>query len=79
MAHSYHGQVRDPHLPAFGWHLVCLTLGVLTTWQWEWLFYSNHGSYYYRRLAALQILANNTSSANATIENYFSTLYEKSD
>ena len=38
---------------------------------------SNHGSYYYNQLAALQILVNDTASANATIRKYFSTLYKK--
>lgn len=41
------------------------------------LFCSNHGSYYYNQLAALQILVNDTASANATIQKYFSTLYKK--
>jgi len=37
---------------------------------------SNHGSYYYNQLAALQILVNDTASASATIQKYFSTLYK---
>lgn len=41
------------------------------------VFYSNHGSYYYNQLAALQILVNDTAGANATIQKYFSTLYKK--
>jgi hypothetical protein len=40
------------------------------------VFCSNHGSYYYNQLAALQILANDTAGANATIQKYFSTLYK---
>ncbi|KAI9507103.1 chondroitin AC/alginate lyase [Russula earlei] len=36
---------------------------------------SNHGSYYYNQLAALQILVNDAASANATVQKYFSTLY----
>jgi len=39
-------------------------------------FHSNHGSFYYSQLAALQILVNDTASANATIQKYFSTLYK---
>lgn len=39
-------------------------------------FCSNQGSYYYNQLAALQILVNDTASANATIQKYFSTLYK---
>jgi hypothetical protein len=41
------------------------------------MFCSNHGSYYYNQLAALQILVNDTAGANATIQKYFSTLYKK--
>jgi len=41
------------------------------------VFCSNHGSYYYSQLAALQILVNDTAGANATIQKYFSTLYKK--
>ena len=37
---------------------------------------SNHGSYYYNQLGALQILVNDLASANATIQKYFSTLYQ---
>jgi hypothetical protein len=37
---------------------------------------NNHGSYYYNQLAALQILVNDLSGANATIQKYFSTLYQ---
>ena len=40
------------------------------------MFRSNHGSYYYGQLAALQILVNDTADANATIQEYFSTLYK---
>jgi hypothetical protein len=39
-------------------------------------FRSNHGTYYYSQLTALQILVNDTTSANATIQKYFSTLYQ---
>lgn len=41
------------------------------------VFCSNHGSYYYNQLAALQILVNDTAGANKTIQKYFSTLYKK--
>ena len=37
---------------------------------------SNHGSYYYSQLGALQILVNDLAGANATIQKYFSTLYQ---
>jgi hypothetical protein len=37
---------------------------------------NNHGSYYYNQLAALQILVNDLAGANATIQKYFSTLYQ---
>jgi hypothetical protein len=37
---------------------------------------SNHGSYYYTQLGALQILVNDLAGANATIQKYFSTLYQ---
>lgn len=40
------------------------------------MFCSNHGSYYYNQLAALQILVNDTAGANASIQKYFSTLYQ---
>lgn len=39
-------------------------------------FHSNHGSFYYSQLTALQILVNDTTSANATVQKYFSTLYK---
>jgi hypothetical protein len=38
-------------------------------------FGSNHGTYYYGQLAALQILVYDTASANAAIQKYFSTLF----
>jgi hypothetical protein len=41
------------------------------------VFRSNHGSYYYNQLAALQILVNDRAGANASIQKYFSTLYQK--
>jgi len=37
---------------------------------------NNHGSYYYNQLAALQILVNDLAGANATVQKYFSTLYQ---
>lgn len=37
---------------------------------------SNHGSYYYSQLGALHILVNDLAGANATIQKYFSTLYQ---
>jgi len=37
---------------------------------------NNHGSFYYNQLAALQMLVNDTTSASATIQKYFSTLYK---
>jgi hypothetical protein len=37
---------------------------------------SNHGSYYYGQLAALQILMNDTTNASATIQKYCSALYK---
>jgi len=37
---------------------------------------NNHGSFYYNQLGALQILANDLAGANATIQKYFSTLYQ---
>jgi hypothetical protein len=36
---------------------------------------SNHGSYYYGQLAALQILVYDGASANPTIQKYFSTVF----
>jgi hypothetical protein len=54
-----------------------LHIRVLTTVTW-WgdPFDSNHRSYYFSQLAALQILVNDTTSASATIQKYFSTLYK---
>ena len=54
-----------------------LHIRVLTTVTW-WgdPFDSNHRSYYFSQLAALQILVNDTRSASATIQKYFSTLYK---
>jgi hypothetical protein len=37
---------------------------------------SNHGSYYYGQLAALQILMNDTMNASTTIQKYCSALYK---
>ncbi|EIN14695.1 chondroitin AC/alginate lyase [Punctularia strigosozonata HHB-11173 SS5] len=37
---------------------------------------NNHGTFYYNQLAALQILANDTSGALATIKEYFTTQYQ---
>ncbi|KAI0048690.1 chondroitin AC/alginate lyase [Auriscalpium vulgare] len=37
---------------------------------------NNHGSYYYNQLASLQILVNDLTGANATVQKYFSTLYQ---
>ncbi|KAI9450085.1 chondroitin AC/alginate lyase [Lactarius psammicola] len=37
---------------------------------------NNHGSFYYNQLAALQILVNDLAGANATVQKYFSTLYQ---
>lgn len=37
---------------------------------------NNHGSYYYSQLGALHILVNDLAGANATIQKYFSTLYQ---
>jgi hypothetical protein len=39
-------------------------------------FYSNHGTYYYGQLAALQIRVNDFSNASVTIQKYFATLYK---
>lgn len=36
---------------------------------------SNHGSFYYNQLAALQVLAGDNNGAQQTIEEYFSTIY----
>jgi len=38
---------------------------------------SNHGSFYYNQLAALQIMVNDLAGANASLHKYFSTLYQK--
>jgi hypothetical protein len=36
---------------------------------------SNHGSYYFNQLAALQVLVGDTNAAQNTTTTYFSTLY----
>lgn len=36
---------------------------------------SNHGTFYYNQLAALQILINDTAGAQQSLKGYFSTLY----
>ena len=46
------------------------------TWRRGVVFRSNHGSYYYNQLAALQILVNDTAGANSSIQKYFSTPYQ---
>ena len=61
--------MRQPYLPQPLIPVTCFT-DPLTC------FCSNQGSYYYNQLAALQILVNDTSGANATIQKYFSTLYK---
>ncbi len=38
-------------------------------------FCSNHGSFYYNQLAALQILVGDSSGAKATIQKYFAGIY----
>ena len=37
---------------------------------------SNHGTFYYNQLAALQILIGDTAGAKETIEEYFTTQYK---
>ncbi len=36
---------------------------------------SNHGTFYYNQLAALQVLVGDTAGAKATLEKYFTTQY----
>ena len=38
--------------------------------------HSNHGTFYYNQLAALQILVGDTAGAKQTVEEYFTTLYK---
>ncbi len=63
--------MRDPHT-------LLLTLGDVSyacAYHLVGPFGSNHGSYYYGQLAALQILVYDGASANATIQKYFSTMF----
>ena len=38
--------------------------------------HSNHGTFYYNQLAALQILVGDTAGANQTLHEYFTTQFQ---
>ena len=38
--------------------------------------HSNHGTFYYNQLAALQVLVGDTAGANETLHEYFTTQYQ---
>ena len=41
----------------------------------SWTTYSNHGSFYFNQLAALQVLVSNSTGALATVTDYFNGIY----
>ena len=58
-----------------GSHEVSINFNILTVRSYSHALRSNHGSFYYNQLASLQVLVDDLTGANETLQEYFTGIY----